>query len=315
MAARTWARGAVSNRLRPLPAVGIFLLLGAGFLIGEEGSLLKTLPREAPGGWKMDGTPDEYGGDDLFLYINGGAEIYHEYGFSRVIVQEYAGPDDHSISLEIYRMADSEAAFGMYSFKTSADGEALSLGGSGRLEDYYLNFWKGRHLVTLTGFDEDPATREGLKVLAAGVADRLPAGGGLPELIDRLPEAGMDRAGIKYFKGPLGLFNTHRFFDRTVVEFDRGVGAAYSDGSRLFIFEVAAGDSVASFSAWERGFRDDAGYRDIQAVDDRTLTARSEEGGLIVARRGEGYVAVVLDAPSLDAAGARLAALAENYGR
>ncbi|MCK7482485.1 MAG: hypothetical protein M0C28_39200 [Candidatus Moduliflexus flocculans] len=40
-------------------------------------------------GWTQDGEPQEFEGEDLYTYIDGGAEIYQEYGFRRVVVQDY----------------------------------------------------------------------------------------------------------------------------------------------------------------------------------------------------------------------------------
>lgn len=290
----------------------VCFLTGA-MLRGEQDSLEKALPPGAPGEWKMEGAPDEVIGDDLYLYINGGAEIYHEYGFQRVIVQEYAGPENRSISLEIYRMTDPAAAFGMYSFKTSDGGEAAALGDGGRVEDYYLNFWKGNHLVTLTGFDESPATLTGLKSLAEEVARRLPPGANGPRLAGMLPGTGLVRAGLKYFKGPLGLFNIHRFFERTVIEFDAGVFGPYRDGRRMFIFEYSGDKSGPAFSAWKSGFRDDSSYRDFQMRDERTFSVRSASGDLIAARKGNRFVAIALGVPTCAEAAAWLESLDETF--
>ncbi len=63
--------------------------------------------------WKKQGASDLYRGEDLFHYINGGAEIYHEYGFEQVLVQDYANLNGKSISLEIFEMTTPESAFGI----------------------------------------------------------------------------------------------------------------------------------------------------------------------------------------------------------
>ena len=104
-------------------------------------------------GWKPTGSPRQYVGEDLFLLINGGAEIYNEYGFKRVITREYKNVNGKPINLEVFEMTDSSSAFGMYSFKTGKSGKNIPVGNNGLLEDYYINFWTGRFLVTLTVFD------------------------------------------------------------------------------------------------------------------------------------------------------------------
>ncbi|MBE3111603.1 MAG: hypothetical protein IMZ46_14045, partial [Acidobacteria bacterium] len=50
----------------------------------KEGPLRAYLPADnAASGWTKDGELQEYEGEDLYTYIDGGAEIYQEYGFRR----------------------------------------------------------------------------------------------------------------------------------------------------------------------------------------------------------------------------------------
>ena len=44
-------------------------------------------------GWSLSGKPEHVEGEDLFLLINGGAEIYHEYGFKQAITGMYKKGD------------------------------------------------------------------------------------------------------------------------------------------------------------------------------------------------------------------------------
>ncbi len=151
--------------------------------------LHKYLPgTDETGEWKKDGLPLEYKGEDLYSYINGGAEIYHEYGFKQVIVQDYTKKNGKSIALEIFKMESTEGAYGIYTFKTSTEGEELALGDKAQLADYYLNFWKGNFVVTLTGFDEDEETAKGLEKIARGVDTKIKSRGREPAFVSLLPE-------------------------------------------------------------------------------------------------------------------------------
>ncbi|MBN2245994.1 MAG: hypothetical protein JW755_09125, partial [Candidatus Aminicenantes bacterium] len=151
-------------------ALEFFIFMGAA-VDGASGhknelqgkSLQQYLPPGGIDGWGRNYSSEEYVGEDLYLYINGGAEIYHEFGFQRMLVQDYKNDNEKTISLELYEMTDPESAFGIYTFKRGDSGEGLALGNGGSLEDYYLNFWKGRFLVTITGFDSDEETITGLK--------------------------------------------------------------------------------------------------------------------------------------------------------
>ncbi|MFC2157814.1 DUF6599 family protein [Acidobacteriota bacterium] len=199
-------------------------------------------------GWKTQGESEVYMGDDLFLYINGGAEIYHEYGFKSVIVQEYTSRNDNFISVEIFEMMDSNSSFGMYSFKTSDGGTEVEFGQEGRLEGYYMNFWKGAFIVTLIGFDESRETVAGIRLLAEAVAKRM---GGVqeedpPSILNLLPDEGLLKTGKKYFEGHLGLFNNYPFATKNLFQTTSGVMGRYRDGAKVFILSQ---DSEAACSA------------------------------------------------------------------
>ncbi len=215
--------------------------------VPRPGQLRAYLPasRAVPG-WAVDGEPREFEGESLYDYIDGGAEIYHEYGFRRVVVQDYASSDGLSISLEIFEMADPEAAFGMYSFKRSGSGRALDLGAGGELEAYYLNCWRGRFLVTLTGFDESRETVDGLLALGGKAASALPGGGDEPALVRALPESGLRAGSVKYLKGLLGLNSVYAFPTARGLDFGAGAGGLYEDGAALLLLDYGTAEARAA---------------------------------------------------------------------
>jgi len=124
-------------------------------------------------GWRMDYEPEIYVGDTLYELINGGAEIYHQFGFVQALATQYSDTDGRSISLEVFEMGDTEGAHNIYVEKTGESGEPLDIGDEAAGEDYYLNFRSGRYLVTITGFDSDAETQDGILRLARAVADQL----------------------------------------------------------------------------------------------------------------------------------------------
>jgi len=71
------------------------------------------LPEECGGG--MIRRTDRYQGRALSGYMNGGAELYHEYGFVALYVQEVVMPGGEEITAEIFHMTSSLAAYGIYS--------------------------------------------------------------------------------------------------------------------------------------------------------------------------------------------------------
>jgi len=217
----------------------IFLTLKAGLgasFVPRPQQLKDYLPSEKESRrWKADGLPQEFLGEDLFLYMDGGASIYQEYGFRRLLVQDYRDTRSKPFSLEIFEMAGPESAYGAYTFKTSAGGRRIALGNEGCVEDYYLNAWKGRYLVTLTGNEPDTELVQGLIEIAKVVTDKIAPGGAAPEIINLLPVQGLIRASQKYFRGPLGLFNVYPFLTPDVFGPKEGIRGDYSSGHSVCI--------------------------------------------------------------------------------
>ncbi len=98
--------------------------------------------------------------ESLYGYMNGGAELYLEYGFDTLTVTEVtSGGKD--IKIEFYCMSDAEAAFGIFSVSR------FRCNGGPKLTDhqcrsaYQLQFCKGRYYVSIindTGTDAEQKT-------------------------------------------------------------------------------------------------------------------------------------------------------------
>ncbi|MBD3223101.1 MAG: hypothetical protein GF313_00110, partial [Caldithrix sp.] len=74
----------------------IFFIVPAGASI--------TLPDDRfAGDWQKSGTPLTFDRENLYGRINGGAEIFLEYGFEQLLVQKYMNAQKR-LELEIYRM-------------------------------------------------------------------------------------------------------------------------------------------------------------------------------------------------------------------
>ncbi len=176
-------------------------LAGVAVNCGQPPPEPDRLP-DSLGEWTASDDAAEFAGDDLFVYINGGAEIYHEHGFEQLRVRDYSRSDER-ISVELYTMADS--AYGIYSYARSAAGQPVGLGAGGTVADYYLHFWSGPHLIAVTAQggagDSQPAVLEVGGLLAGG----FPAAGEVPPLMDLLPVEGCVPGSEQYVVGPIGL--------------------------------------------------------------------------------------------------------------
>jgi hypothetical protein len=248
-------------------------------------------------GWKSAGEPQEYAGEDLYAYIDGGAEIYQEYGFVRVIVQDYKNPSGKSITLEIYEMKDPGAAYGMYSFKKSASGQDLEWEpeSEAQLSDYYLNLWKGRYLATLTGFGEDANTRDGLIGLGRAVGAKIRETAAKPSVVTLLPDPGGTKAGIKYFKGNLGMFNIYAFAPASVFGVEEGVKGDYENGGQIIILKyIGPEKSRARFEAAGKGFAKNPKYSRFRLLADDLFSMKDDAGRTVTVFRLGEYLSIAV---------------------
>ena len=260
-----------------------------------DAALSPFLPeKEALGAWKATGEPRQFVGDDLFIYINGGAEIYHEYGFRRVVIQEFRNDGGNTINLEIFEMDRERNAFGLYSIKRSVEGEAVSLGNHGMLEGYYLNFWKGNQVVTLTGQDGDPETVNGLKTIGAAVDARIPAGGKVPELVGFLEGEGLITASVRFIVGNLGLYNSHAFFTNNVFDFDEAVMGRYENRLEVLVFQYRDGSECGKrYDKVRKAFETGDGYSAFTSFDGG-FSVRDRKGRQVLVRPGKRFIVVVV---------------------
>lgn len=262
-----------------------------------ENRLTALAPEEFGNGeWTRHRKAEIYQGDDLFLYINGGAEIYHEYGFRQVLLQDYINANEKSLSLEIYEMENQESAFGIFTFQASPSGEKVDIGNEGRMEGYYINFWKGPFLITITGFEEDEETSRGVKTLAQAVAGRIPsdAENKKPPIVDLLPKKNFIDGSLTYYKGPLGLYNRYPFSDEDIFQFTIGVSGEYDNEKIVFI--LAYPDETAASKRYTKStfkFKAMSRYSNYDKKDGIFHMQDDEEKLISLTNRGK-YLVIVI---------------------
>ncbi|MFC1502073.1 DUF6599 family protein [bacterium] len=219
-------------------------------------------------GWSSSDKPQFAQGDDLYLIINGAAEIYHEYGFKQAAFHSYENPDGKSINLEIYEMEDAVSAYGIYSFRKGKSGLPREIGHEAFLETYFMNVWKGPFLITLIGFDSDPETIDGLESLARSIDPKIQSEVVRPRLLEYNPVEDAEK--ICYIQGHLGLYNHFNFSAEDIFKTRQGLiiyGKEYSmlllryedEQHSLEIFQNARDhlredDHLIDFHAWNTSF-------------------------------------------------------------
>lgn len=88
---------------------------------------------------------------ELYGHINGGAEVYHEYGFKKLVVQEISN-GNVEFTLEIYQMKNPLAAFGIYSISHRDCPSVAGLPRFSCQNQFQLQTIKGRYYLSITNY-------------------------------------------------------------------------------------------------------------------------------------------------------------------
>jgi hypothetical protein len=244
-------------------------------------SIFRSIP--LPDKWKPTDSLHIFRGEDLYQLIDGGADIYFEYGFSWAGSRRYASPAGNELGLEIYEMRDPESAYGIFSFLAEETGTPVPFGQAGVGGDGFFIYQKDRFVVTLTALDSGSSID--LRTLAGSVERKILPGGRKPELVEVLLRPNFHNTAVMALKGPIGFEQRARLGLGDLFNVRDGAGGIF-DSCRTFILRYAgevACDTMEMHSAEILTHR--GGYRELNVRTGRLF--QHPRGMLIyVARTG-----------------------------
>ena len=290
----------------------IWMFTAAESVKGEEKGKMNqgvSLPSEA-GGWKWDEKEMEYDSRTLFKYIDGAAELYLAYGFQNVTVRRFEKSSQPPLIVELYEMASSEDAYGVFSFEHQD--EAVGIGQGSEFGGGLLRFWKGRYFVSIYAEGEGAEVEPGILTMGRGVAHSIPGTGPEPKLIGVIPgkDFGLVAKSVRYLKNHVLL--NQRFFiaHQNILNLNRKTEAVLAQylqdkqKTQLLLIRYAnlkeAGDAYQNFM---KAYLPDAGGKNRLRTEDRKWT--------FARQRGE-FVVIVFGAPTESDAEALLKATEEK---
>src|SRR5512136_1462432 len=155
--------------------VSIFTV--AKIVRGEEKGKIEQvifLPAEA-GGWRWDGKDEKYNSGTLFDYMDGAAELYLAYGFQNLTVHRFEKSSQPAVTVELYEMASSEDAYGVFSFERQD--EAVGIGQGSEFGGGLLRFWKGKYFVSIYADGEGVEVESAILKMGRVSANSIPETG------------------------------------------------------------------------------------------------------------------------------------------
>jgi len=196
--------------------------------------LSKKLPAEI-NGWKKSLKDTIYTPENLFEYINGGAELYISYNFKQTLAQKYIKHVKEegseiafpiTITVDIFDMGNSFNAFGVFSHSREAlDSANHRIGQESEYAGGLLTFWKDKYYVSILAYPETEEKRKTIRGIGEGIAAAIPTEGPLPLIISLLPAENLIKESIRYFHHYIWL-NSHYFIsDQNILHIDHTTDA------------------------------------------------------------------------------------------
>ena len=155
------------------------------------------------GSWSLDGKPRVFPGSELYGHIDGGAEIFFEFGFQEATVQRYRSPAG-GLVVECYRMSDPLAALGIYLGKCGKETPDPGLAERHTAGRYQLMVVHDRYVVIVNNPAGTSALCPVLAEFVRFIAGRLPPDGQLTPF-DLLPKQGLIEGSQRLIRGPVAL--------------------------------------------------------------------------------------------------------------
>ncbi|MDR1676598.1 MAG: hypothetical protein LBR86_09050 [Tannerella sp.] len=172
------------NRLKSYMATGL-LLLFIPALPAQTPEQLKSRLIPVPG-WELPKEAEVFHPDNLFDRINGAAPLFLENNFREMTSLEYKKGDDY-ITIQAYRHATPEDAFGMYAAERSTELTYFPLGGEAQGDEKNLYFFAGCIYVKMWSNRSGEDIQPTLHVIGKALADGIDPAASFPPIAKCFP--------------------------------------------------------------------------------------------------------------------------------
>lgn len=212
----------------------------------------KSLPANI-NGWKT-GADRFFNSENLYDYIDGGAELFISFGFSKVFNRKYTNDKENEIIVDIFYMNKPEDAYGAFLFTSGKVDSAY--GCQSQISPGAVIFWKDNFYISITS---NRVTAEGNKIIKqlAEIMDKaISVKGTKPKIVSYLPKNNLDEESVRYFRHYIWL-NTHYFLSNDdILNIDQkteGVTAKYgADSSKAVLILLEYPDEFTAKTAFDK---------------------------------------------------------------
>jgi hypothetical protein len=175
--------------IRPSISLILFLLAALPSLAAPA-SILKLLPANNEiSGWTQKGPPRVFVNEKLWEFMDGGADVYLDYGFKQIATVEVQ-QGKNSVTADIYEMKSIDGAFGIFSRESAPTYHYTKIGADGYQEGVALNFYQSNYYVKLNAYIDNAVTKEALRKIAESISKKIGGGKAPPAMMGSFPQEG-----------------------------------------------------------------------------------------------------------------------------
>jgi len=273
------------------------IILSLSFLIctGEQvENLYQNVPKEI-NGWKTEEEDEVYNRENLYEYINGGAEIYLSYDFKRVFVRRYKSEEDDEIISEIYDMGTPEDAFGIFSIERQD--KKIGIGQDSEYGGGMLRFWKSRYFVSIITLGNEKKSKPIMVKIAKEIEKNISSTGEKPNLIKIIPKTNLVEKSIKYFHTFPILNRQYYLAEENILNLNRNTDCLFA------VFEEDYNVLLIKYPDTDKAKKAYHSFIEFYLPDaDESGVAQIENGKWTAAEIFKKLLIIVLDAPRKDVA-------------
>lgn len=185
-------------------------------------NLIDQLPDNI-NGWEKATERTIYTPDNLYHYIDGGAELFISYGFNNASSIVFEKKEHPEIRVEIFDMAEDKNAYGVFSLSSEKDDELFGQGS--QYIEGSLIFWKGTYFISIMAGLATEESKEAIFEMAEIIDNNITKPGNIPEIVSLLPESELVKKNIIYFNHHAWQ-NTYYFLsDENIFNIDKNCNA------------------------------------------------------------------------------------------
>lgn len=167
-------------------------------------------------GWQKSGIQQTYYKNDLYGHINGGAELFLEFGFDSLLVQDYNN-HDAELSLEVYCMDNPEAALGIYLMKCGQETPSSKINTRNSTNKFQIIAVKSNLYIQLNNFKSNENSGKAMSVLLNSFLLEISDSGSI-KLLNILPDKNKIPGSEKIIRGQYALQPIYTFGEGDILQ-------------------------------------------------------------------------------------------------